>query len=31
MIETAASLAVEMYQAVEPIIKAVLTNGRRTK
>jgi hypothetical protein len=30
-IEKAASMAVKMYKAVEPIIKTILTNGRRTK
>jgi hypothetical protein len=30
-IEKTASMAVEMYKAVEPIIRAILTNGRRTK
>ena len=30
MIETAASLALEMYKAVKPIVKAILTNGKRT-
>ena len=30
-IEEAASTAMKMYKAVEPIIKAILTNGRKTK
>ena len=31
MIEKAASTALEIYRAVEPIAKAILTNGRKTK
>ena len=30
-IEEAASTAMKIYKAVEPIIKAILTNGRKTK
>ena len=30
-IEEAASTAMKIYKAVEPIIKAILTNGRRIK
>ena len=30
-IEKAASMAVEMYKTVEPIIRAILANGRKTK
>ena len=30
-IEEAASTAMKIYRAVEPIIKAILTNGRRIK
>jgi hypothetical protein len=31
MIEKAASTALEIYRAVEPIAKAILTNGRRRR
>jgi hypothetical protein len=30
-IEKTASMAVEIYNRVEPIIRAILTNGRRPK
>jgi hypothetical protein len=30
-IEKAASAAMKIYRAVEPIAKAILTNGRKTK
>ena len=30
-IEKAASMTVKMYRAVEPIIKAILANGRKIK
>jgi len=30
-IEKAASMAMEIYRAVEPIAKAILRNGRKTK
>jgi flagellar biosynthesis regulator FlaF len=31
MIQEAAGTAMKIYRAVEPIAKAILTNGRRTK
>ena len=30
-IEKAASIAMKIYQAVEPVAKAILRNGRKTK
>ena len=30
-IEKTASIAMKMYNGVKPIIRAILTNGRRTK
>ncbi len=30
-IEEAASTAMKIYRAIEPIAKAILTNGRKTK